>query len=187
MVTGGGGGGAGGRRENPGSRRSFSIFNTFSFHPTPERGFRWPYTLHGRGWAAAANAAPPAAAGVLAALPAGCGGGGAGWAAAQDSGRLSWALPGGERALPETVLRRCSLPSVPLSVCLSPRVDLVPAVWRLILLVNFALFGLSTRGDWSLTCVSSRGYCYVCLLADAGQLSAFILIMRACFAVCACK
>lgn len=100
--------------------------------------------------AAAANAAPPAAAGGLAALPAGRGGGGARWAVAGlRAARLDSA--GGERALPETVLQRCSLPSVPLSVCLSvylsPRVDLVPAVWRLILLVNFALFGLSTRGD----------------------------------------
>lgn len=48
-------------------------------------------------------------------------------------------------------------PSVRPPLSLSPRVDLVPAVWRLILVVNFALFGLSTRGDWSLTCVSSRG------------------------------
>lgn len=68
--------------------------------------------------AAAANAAPPAAAGGLAALPAGRGGGGARWAVAGlRAARLDSA--GGERALPETVLQRCSLPSVPLSVCLS--------------------------------------------------------------------
>lgn len=104
------------RRENPGSRRSFSIFNTFSFHPTPEPGFRWPSTLHGRGRAAAANAAPPAAAGGLAASPRGPRRWRGRLGRSPDSGRLGWAPPRGERALPETVLRCCSLASVPLSV-----------------------------------------------------------------------
>lgn len=128
MVT--GGGGRGGERRKPWvTAVCFSIFNTFSFHPTPEPGFRWPYTLHGRGWAEGGRRLraplPPRRPGVA---PRGLRWRRGGWAAAA----LRAALPGGSGHYLELCSSLAAF--VRRSVCLSvsfPPLDLVPAVWRL--------------------------------------------------------
>lgn len=172
MVTGGGGGGAGtGGRRVGGDGKTLGdgglspyLIPFLSTPPrSPDSGGPTLCTGGGGRRAAAANAAfpprPPspapaaAATGGLGALPAGCGGGGAGWAVAGlRAARLGSAGGGrGERGNGHYLKLCYSLaafrPSLCLSACLPARVDLLPAAWQLILLVNFALFGLSALGD----------------------------------------
>lgn len=131
----------------------------------------------GGGRAAAASGAPPASAGGRSPRAAVADG------RPQHSGRLGRALPGGSGHY----LTLCSSPAafVRRSACLFPRVDPVPAVWRLVLVVNFCVVCLiRARGLIAHLCKFPGVIVMYASLQMVVNFLSFILIMHASIIVC---